>query len=98
MAQYCSVHWLGAPAAKKGDEIPPSHQPPAQPTISSNTERVVRHSKNRAADGSSGSWLFCNSGRAVKLSVNTLAGCRVLSAVDTVITVNRILIDLSCFE
>ena len=32
---------------------------------------------------------FSNSGRAVKLSVNILAGCRVLCAVDTVITVNR---------
>jgi hypothetical protein len=30
-----------------------------------------------------GSWLFSNSGRAVKLSVNILAGCRVLSAVGT---------------
>jgi hypothetical protein len=28
-----------------------------------------------------GSWLFSNSGRGVKLSVNILAGCRVLSAV-----------------
>ena len=36
-----------------------------------------------------GSRLFSNSGRGVKLSVNILAGCRVLSAVDTVSTVNR---------
>jgi len=36
-----------------------------------------------------GSWLFSNSGRGVKLSVNILAGCRVLSAVDTVTTVNQ---------
>ena len=37
-----------------------------------------------------GSWLFSNSGRGVKLSMNILAGCRVLSAVDTVIAVNGI--------
>ena len=36
-----------------------------------------------------GSWLFSNSGRGVKLSMNILAGSRVLSAVDTVITVNQ---------
>jgi hypothetical protein len=33
--------------------------------------------------------VFSNSGRGVKLSMNILAGCRVLSAVDTVITVNQ---------
>jgi hypothetical protein len=33
--------------------------------------------------------VFSNSGRVVKLSMNILAGSRVLSAVDTVITVNQ---------
>jgi hypothetical protein len=33
--------------------------------------------------------VFSNSGPVVKLSMNILAGSRVLSAVDTVITVNR---------
>jgi hypothetical protein len=35
------------------------------------------------ADVCKGSWLFSNSGRGVKLSVNILAECRVLSAVGT---------------
>ena len=42
----------------------------------------LRHRQSKEA-------AISNSGRAVKLSVNILAGCRVLSAVDTVITVNQ---------
>ena len=51
----------------------------------------TQHRKYRcvAANRRSGPRLFSNSGRGVKLSVNILAGSMVLSAVDTVITVNQ---------
>jgi hypothetical protein len=44
-------------------------------------ERNTATQEDWIADGGNGSWSFSNSGPRIKLSVNILAGSRVLSAV-----------------